>query len=331
MKKSIYSFIGILFLTILLFLQFGTVVFADEKLETVKVEVNKAKVAPGEQVTLTTDFGQTMGAYTINVEYDPKAFSYVKSEGGAENDENGKVILTYHYVQQGSEQPRTNATITFKANDNIVADTPTDFSVTINGMSNPDNSKEYDDITVPFKKDVLIQPNYVDYSLALQYSGVILPNVAKDMKLVTSSTMGKNYDHVRLIATLTKTPSKEATAKLLATNSEKTEIDLLHSGWGEAEGYAIGGKNVKQELALKGEFSEIGNYTINVKLIDRDDEDKVIAQKDFNIAVGEQKKEEDEKLPATLPKTGGMQYVYIILAVSVLTIAYLYITKKNRK
>lgn len=335
MKKLFYSIL-ILFFTIILFMQFSTTVFAQElKLETVEVNVNKNKIAPGEEVTLTTSFGKALGAYTITAEYDKDVFDYVRSNGGEANDQEGKVILTYYY-SQGKESPRTNATITFKAKTAIYGDTPTNFSVTLSGLSNPDNSEEYEDITEAFTPNVLVQPKYVNYNLKLEYTGIILPNLEKNMNLITESSLGKNYDHARLIATVTKTPSKNSTVKLLAIDEEDAQVDLLHSGWGEEGGYKLGGKDVKQVLALRGEFSEIGNYTINVKLIDRDNEDKTIVEKNFNVKVGQEEAEKEdsatgtnkEKQPTTLPKTGGTYYTAITIIFITLAGAYLYISKK---
>lgn len=303
-------------------------------LDNVHAEVSKAKIAPGEEVNLTVSFGKDLGAYTVNAAYDDAIFEYVRSEGGTANDTGDKVILTYHDTTGGTS-PRTNAVITFKAKAGLTTSNPTDFSITLSGMANSDASETYDDITTPIIKDILVEPNYVNYTLSLDYTGVIKKNEAKDMKLTTASTMGKNYDHVRLIAEITAKPKDDATAKLLATDNSGAEIDLLQSGWGEADGYAIGGKDVKQELLLRGEFNTDGKYTVHIKLIDRDNSDSVIADKNFDITVGEQnpatdtKPNTDEKLPTTYPQTGMTQYVYILLAV--LALLVLYFVLRNHK
>ena len=292
-------------------------------LDNVRAEVSKAKIAPGEEVKLTVSFGKDLGAYTVNAAYDDAIFEYVRSEGGTANDTGDKVILTYHDTTGGTN-PRTNAVITFKAKAGLTTSNPTDFSVTLSGMANSDASETYDDITTPIIKDILVEPNYVNYTLSLDYTGVIKKNEAKDMKLITASTMGKNYDHVRLIAEVTAKPKDDATAKLLATDNSGAEIDLLQSGWGEADGYAIGGKDVK--------------HTVHIKLIDRDNSDAVIADKSFDITVGEKveqkpttdtKPSTNEKLPTTYPQTGMTQYVYILLAV--LALLVLYFVLRNHK
>ena len=303
-------------------------------LNNVSAEVSKSKIAPGQEVNLTVSFGKDLGAYTVNATYDDAIFEYVRSEGGTANDTGDKVILTYHDTTGGTN-PRTNAVITFKAKTGLTASNPTNFSITLTGMANSDASETYDDITTPIIKDVLVEPNYINYTLSLEYTGTIKKNEAKDMKLITASTMGKNYDHVRLIAEITAKPKEDATAKLLATDKSGAEIDLLQSGWGEADGYAIGGKDIRQELLLRGEFNTDGKYTVHIKLINRENSDSVIAEKSFDITVGEKVAEKpttptkpstEEKLPTTYPQTGMTQYIYILLAVLALVVAYFVLT-----
>lgn len=327
MKKLFYV------LTILILLLFISIpsISSAATLDTVSVETSKTKIAPGEEVSVTVSFGKDLGAYTIYTAYDNAIFEYVRSEGGTASDDGDKVILTYHDSTGGSN-PRTNAVITFKAKDDLTGTNPTDFSITLEGMANSDASERYDDISIAIIKDVLVEPNYVDYTLKLEYTGTVKKDEQKNMKLITESTMGKNYDHVRLIAEVTAKPSDTATAKLLATQSNSVEIDLLQSGWGEADGYAIGGRNVKQELALRGEFNTDGKYTIHIKLIDRDDSDAVIVEKSFDIEVGEKTVETpttEEKLPETYPQTGMMQYAIIVITIVVLAAIYTVLSKKH--
>lgn len=326
-------------------------------LDTITVEFSKLKMAPGEEVNVTVSFGKDLGAYTIHTEYDNAIFDYVRSEGGTANDTGNEVILTYHDATGGSN-PRTNAVITFKAKEELTASNPTDFFVELDGLANADGSEHYLS-NESFLETILVEPNYVDYTLRLDYTGNIKKDEAKDMKLITESTMGKNYDHVRLIADLTKKPSDSATAELLATKDDGTEIDLLHSGWGETNGYSLGGRDVKQELALRGKFNTDGEYTVHIKLIDRDDSDAVIAEKSFDITVGEPKTEPstpekpgetgsngatgsngttgttqkpaaEEKLPETYPQLGTTQYTFVALITATLGAMYAVVTKRKK-
>ena len=220
MKKIFYVFtILVLFFAIISVFS----VSLAATLDTVKADTSKAKVAPGEEVNLTVSFGKDLGAYTVNVDYDDAIFEYVRSEGGTDNNTGDKVILTYHDTTGGTN-PRTNAVITFKAKAGLTTSNPTDFSVTLSGMTNNDASETYDDITTPIIKDILVEPNYVNYTLSLDYTGVIKRDEAKEMKLTTASTMGKNYDHVRLIAEITAKPKADSTAKLLATEIGRAHV-----------------------------------------------------------------------------------------------------------
>lgn len=345
MKKILYVLTVVVLLTMVTFLMTSQVMALT--LDTVNAEVSKTKIAPGEEVTVKVNFGKGLGAYTLDVAYDNAIFDYVRSEGGTQNDNGTRVRLVF-YDSTGGSGARTDASVTFKAKESILTSNPTDFAITLEGMSNADASETYDDITTPIEKDVLVEPNYVDYSLNLQYTGSILVDEVKDMTLITASSMGKNYDHVRLIAQVTDKPSEDATAKLLATNEDDVEVDLIQNGWGEADGYALGGKDVKQELALRGEFNKTGKYSISIKLIDRDNSDAIIAQKTFDLTVVEEKQEEEpittpeqnqpttpetnkqeNEMPTTLPKTGNTQYALIIGFIAILTVAYVALSKKN--
>ena len=308
---------------------------------------------------------QNFGAYTFDVAYDNNIFEYVSAEGGTAND-NGTRVRVLFFDDSGGSNPRSNMSVTFKAKADIVSTNPTDFSVTAEGLSNNDSSQEYDDITIPIKKSVTVEPNYVDYTIQFNYSGNILVDEEKTMELITKSTMGRNYDHVKMTVEVTKKPSDNATVNLFATERTRQEIDLIQDGWGEPDGYQLGGKDVEQILDIRALFSEVGAYTIKVSLLDKDASDAVIATRDFNFNVVETTTDEEnnneettppeennqgttggtteentgnttnpgnneqtEELPETLPKTGTTQYVYIITALAVLSSAY--IAVKNMK
>lgn len=250
------------------------------------VTVSKEKIEPGEEVTVNVNFGTDLGAYTVDVAYDNNIFEYVKSEGGTENDNGTRVRLVY-YDSTGGTNPRTNMSVTFKAKESIVSTNPTDYSVTAEGMANADASQEYDDIAVPVKKSVTVEPNYVDYTIDFNYSGDILVGEEKEMELITKSSMGKNYDHVKMTVEVTKKPSDSAPVSMLATTRTRQEVDLIRNGWGEPDGYQLGGKDVEQILDVRALFSELGEYTIKVTLSDKDTGDALIQTKDFTFNVTE--------------------------------------------
>ena len=175
MKKTICYLLVIFFV---LFSVLSVKVVKADTLDTASIGISKEKIAPGEEVTLTINFGKELGAYTVDAAYSSEIFDYVRSEGGTANDDKTKVRLVF-YDAEGGSNPRTTASITFKAKEGLLTSNPTDFSVTLSGMTSPDTHTNYDDILTPMKKDILVEPNYVPYTLSLQYSGSILPNEQK--------------------------------------------------------------------------------------------------------------------------------------------------------
>ena len=360
MKKVLSLFIAL----VLILFVFQINVFASSiPLDSVKVNLNKDKIAPGETVKVNIEFGTELGAYTFDVAYDKNIFEYVSSEGGTENDNGTRVRVTY-YDSTGGSNPRTNMSVTFKAKSELVTTNPTDFSITAEGLANSDASQSYDDITSPIKKNITVEPKYVDYTIKLNYTDKITVNEEKQMELITKSSLGQNYEKVKMKVEVTKKPSEDANVKLLATERTKQEIDLIQNGWGEPDGYELGGKDVQQILDVRGIFSKAGDYTIKVSLEDADNGNTQIATKSFNISVQDKTADNNqnndetqnkpneentnnttiggtdnnneniqntEKIPEELPKTGMTQYVYIITAIAVLGSGYLALknTKKD--
>lgn len=353
MKKIISIITILLLLTVLIFS--GNSYAA--ALDTIAIETDKTTVRPGEEVKVTINFGQNLGAYTFDVSYDDAIFEYVSVEGGTPNDTGDKVKVTY-YDTTGGSNPRTNMSVTFRAKADITTSNPTEFTVTAEGLANEDASVTFDDITVPIVKNVTVEPQYVDYTLKLEHTGDIIKQEEKEMILSYSSPMGHYYEHARLIAEAT-TPAG-ATVQLIGKDSAQMDHDIIQSGWGDAQGYKIGGKDVSQVLNVKAIFSEAGDYTITLKLIDRDNSDSVIAEETFSFTALETaavippttpenpgtttpeettKPEEEvttpseeikkEETPTTLPKTGNNIYFAIGAILIVLTGSYAYYNKRK--
>ena len=346
MKKTI-SIITIMMLLVMTILT-GKV-FADS-LDTIEINIDKTTVKPGEGLKVTVEFGKKLGAYTFDFAYDNKIFSYVTAEGGTANDLTDKVRVTY-YDSTGGTNPRENMSIIFKAKDDITTSNPTEITVTAEGLSNEDASITYDDITSPIVKNITVEPQYVDYTLNLEATGNLIQGKENEMKLSYSSPMGRYYEHARLIASAT-TP-KDGTVNLIGIDENNLEHDIIQNGWGDAQGYKIGGKDVLQVLNLRGTFSKTGDYTITLKLIDRDNSDSVIAEKTFNFTVTEENKQpedmenttpeqneitneainetkdENTNMPTVLPKTGINIYIPIIATIILLATIFAIIRKKK--
>lgn len=346
MKKTI-SIITMLFL-LTVFIFTGNTYAAS--LDAINVETDKTTVRPGEEVKVTITFGENLGAYTFDVAYDNNILDYVSVDGGTANNTGDKVRVTY-YDSTGGSNPRANMSVTFKAKQDITTSNPTEFMITAEGLANADASVTYDDITSPIVKNVTVEPQYIDYTLKLEHTGDIIKGQEKEMTLSYSSPMGHYYEHARLVAEAT-TPAG-ADVRLIGTDSSSVEHDIIESGWGDAQGYKIGGKDFSQVLNVKGIFSEAGNYTITLKLIDRDNSDNVIAQETFNFTVVDEnvtpeapetpeapvvpnnpetvtpeKEEVKQETPTKLPKTGSNIYLPISVALVTLIGITVYYNRK---
>ena len=143
--KKIISLITILFLfSILIFT--GSTYAAS--LDTIDVQTSKTTIRPGEEIKVTINFGESLGAYTFDISYDDAIFQYVSVDGGTANDTGDKVKVTF-YDTTGGSAPRTNMSIIFKAKSDITTSNPTEFTVTAEGLANADASVTFDDITTP--------------------------------------------------------------------------------------------------------------------------------------------------------------------------------------
>ena len=287
MKKTV-KIIFILTAIIMLFLPV-TVSYADS-LDTIQVDVSKTTVRPGEEVTLTINFGTVLGAYTFDIAYDNNIFEYVSTSEGTPNDDSTRVRVVYHDISGGSGGSES-LTVKFKAKVGIETSNPTEFSVTAEGMSSPDTFTTYDDIVTPIVKNITVEPEYQDYNINLEYTGDIIAGEEKDMTITYSSSMGRFYEHARLVVEAL-TPSG-ANVKLVGIDDNQGEEDIIQSGWGDPQGYKIGGKDVSQVLNVTGLFTDAGDYTITLKLIDRDNSDSIIAEKEFTFNAIERSSQEN--------------------------------------
>ena len=152
MKKivSIITLLIISFVTI-----FSVNVYA-ATLTGINATTTKTTMKPGENVTVDIEFGEELGAYTFEIAYDSNVFEYVSAEGGTANDTGSKVIVTF-YDTTGGTSPRSNMSVTFKAK-SVTTSTSANFSITASGLSNPDASVTYDDITTAIVKTVIVEP-----------------------------------------------------------------------------------------------------------------------------------------------------------------------------
>lgn len=349
MKKitNILLIISIIFAFILLW---NTNTANAAALDDIEISTDKDIVNPGDTVTLTITFGKPLGAYTFDIAYDNSLLEYVETDGGTPNDNGTRVRVVFH-DSSGGTNSKESMKITFKAKEGIITSNPTDLAVTAEGLANPDASENYDDITTALEKNIVVEPRYEDYRFDLSYNGAPIINQEKEMILSLTSSMGKNYEHARIIAEAV-TPDG-GNVQLLGTDEQQIQYDLIDSGWGDPSGYEIGGQNVNKVLNLRGVFDKVGEYTLTFKLIDRDSSDAVIVENSFKISVTDTQtippqeenensgdntqgttgeSETEENLPTQLPKTGMNIYIPItIFIIAIVSTSLYFIIKKTSR
>lgn len=156
MKKIISVITAVVLLTVLIF----TGKSYAASLDAIDIQTDKTTVRPGEEVKVTINFGETLGAYTFDIAYDNNIFEYVSVDGGTPNDTSDKVRVVFH-DSSGGTNSRANMSITFRAKSDITTSNPTEFSITAEGLANADASVTYDDITTPIVKNVTVEPQNI--------------------------------------------------------------------------------------------------------------------------------------------------------------------------
>lgn len=326
-------------------------------LDNIQASTNKEIVNPGDTVVLTINFGKPLGAYTFDIAYDNNLLEYVETDGGTPND-NGTRVRVVFYDSSGGTGARESMTITFRAKTGIQTSNPTDLSITAEGLANPDASENYDDIVVPITKNITVEPNYEDYKFDFTYTGNPIVNEEKEMNLSLNSSMGRFYDHARILVEA-QTPDG-GNVQLLGTDEQQAEHDLIDSGWGDPSGFKIGGQ-VNKVLKLRGIFDKAGEYTLTFRLIDRDNSDAEIAKSEFKVTVDDVKQEQpeqpeitppqeeipngenseemkpqeepnvEENLPQQLPKTGANMYIPVLVIIMTIISIIAYMKLRNKK
>ena len=290
---------------------------------------------------MTVKFGAELSTYTAEVKYNTNLLKYLSVDDGTAND-NGQRVKVSFYDTHGGSNTKNSMTIKFQVKDDFDTSNSTGLSFTADSLAGPDASPQYEDISTPLTKTILVEPEFIDYDIDLNYSGDIMKNEEKDMKLVVSSSMGKYYEHTRITAEAT-TPENE-TVKIIGVDEESTQHDLITEGWGAEDGDPIGGRDVIKELNFKGLFSGAGDYSIKLKLVNLDDS-SVIANKDFKITVKGDETEnspentldnninnetvENTEKPNSLPKTGNTIYFMILPIIVIIVASYFYLKKED--
>lgn len=176
----------------------------------------------------------------------------------------------------------------------------------------------------------------------ISYEGEVKVNEEKSTLIILAGENTPIHTNVRVKVDI----DGPATPKLLATDSLGTQIDIAQWGyWGPETGFAIGG-TFSNETPVKATFTEAGAYTIKLSLLDVQNGNDILAEKQVTIQV----REDTPNTPAVnetvnelvneivnepveeLPKTGTSLIEYAIYAIILFVVIYLgYQIRERRK
>lgn len=169
------------------------------------------------------------------------------------------------------------------------------------------------------------------YNFDIVYSGNIIKNEAKNATVILEGQNATPYTNVRIKVDAISGP---ATPSIIAYDSDGNAFDITQIGnWGPQSGFAVGG-TFRNETPIVATYPEAGTYVSRMSLVDVNNNDQVIASKEFTISVYENNPVADtnetnnitNNVVDEIPKTGTSLWVYIVVIVA--TIAIIYIVSK---
>lgn len=173
----------------------------------------------------------------------------------------------------------------------------------------------------------------------ISYTGEVKVDEEKKATIILAGENTPVHTNVRVKVDI----EGPATPKILATDSLGTEIDIAEEGyWGPEVGFTVGG-TFSNETPIRATFTKKGSYTITLTLIDVQNANNILAQKEFGIQVIEDELIVNEVVNVItneivnesvteLPKTGTSITEYAIYVVILLVVIYLgYQINERRK
>ena len=179
-----------------------------------------------------------------------------------------------------------------------------------------------------------------EYTFDLQYTGNVVKNVEKNANVLLVGVNGTTYTNVQIKVDI----SGPATPKLLATDSSGIEYDIAQLGyWGPAAGFAVQG-DFTNTTPIKATFTESGQYTITLSLINLATNNSVITSKVFTIdvlneetpptnnTIGNTNNIASNNVVTELPKTGtsiSEYLVYFFTIGTIFLVSAIYLNKRR--
>ena len=151
----------------------------------------------------------------------------------------------------------------------------------------------------------------------ISYEGDVKVNTEKNATIILVGDNTPVHTNVRVKVDI----EGPETPKILATDSNGTELDIAQLGyWGPDAGFTIGG-TFSNETPIRATFTKEGTYTITLTLQDVQNANDILSQKIFTIQVtadepivNEVTNEIVNEPIQELPKTGTSLVEYMIYA-----------------
>ena len=170
-----------------------------------------------------------------------------------------------------------------------------------------------------------------ELSFELTYTGDIIKDEEKDATVVLKGTNAPTYTNVRIKVDI----AGPATPTIYAYDSLGTKIDIAQTGyWGPDAGFAVAG-TFENTTPIQATFTEEGQYTITLSLIDIANNNNVITSKvitlnvennlvdnNQNNTIVNEINETNENNVTEIPKTGTSIGEYAVMCLVVFAICY---------
>ena len=158
-----------------------------------------------------------------------------------------------------------------------------------------------------------------EYQFEIEYTGDIIANEEKSANVILSATEGPVYNKVQVKSEMVSGPG---TPKVIAIDEEGREFDITESGdWGPIEGFQVGG-TFSNVTPIKITYPEAGTYVSKISLVDLENDNAVITEKQFTVTVLPQPANAPENNTVDgnntveeIPKTGTSVFEYGIYAI----------------
>lgn len=173
------------------------------------------------------------------------------------------------------------------------------------------------------------------YEFNIKYEGEIIAGKEKSATVTLTGTEATPYTNVRVESEHVSGPAK---ATVYAYDANGNKFDLSQTGnWGPTSGFAVGG-TFTNETPITITYPEAGTYVSVIKLVDLNNNNAVITNKEFTVTVvaSEATQQPTNNVVVNntienIPQAGISFWVYLIIIVAVVIAVWAVISFTKNK